>query len=636
MNPPRAVVIPFGVPDESRGLGLGLAALVHTCVQIQGEGVAIAQLHSRKSQGSSDAGLSPVEAFVSPTAWREIAGRGDKPMDVGLVLTGALEPPVEGSGTIHLLAFDAHDGRTRADLDVALDGEGAGTSLVEALEELWANLGGDIGALRSLRDLEWEPLESVLFAERCALHDPARGGPHDRLAAMLHLGRAIGEAPAARYPVDRLASIALDTVAGPTQDPKLTAAAVRALERAALDASTNLDVIEPLAALLIRRGRPEDAERRMNAAIAIAPRRVRPYSLLAQALRAQGKLDGALAVLQAGAAAAGSDRALTVERGVVLAASGDLEGAALAWREVLATDPLQREAYVHLAALALRSRDTATAQTLVDSALASPAAPVDVLRSAVQLVQNTEAEGLPRASRLLRLGERWLEREPHQPSALMVIARSLLALGQPPEARARLDEIERVAPRSAAAAEAQAMRLALDEPAAHLEVQSVLRAARMAPVARLADVTARARRLGTLHSAWGAWLAASLAEGRRGRWDAARSALHVGVDLAPGAVPVHLELGRVLIELGAPDAAIERAQIVMALEGPSPATLGVLARALAAAGRSAEAIEAATGALAMQPDDASTQALLRALRSPKRRSGWGQALARLLKGAAKT
>ena len=43
MSSPRAVVIPFGVPVEGRGLGLGLAALMHTCVHLDGGGVAIAQ-----------------------------------------------------------------------------------------------------------------------------------------------------------------------------------------------------------------------------------------------------------------------------------------------------------------------------------------------------------------------------------------------------------------------------------------------------------------------------------------------------------------------------------------------------------------------------------------------------------------
>ena len=87
MASPRAVVIPFGVPDDGRGLGLGLAALVHSFAQIDGESVALAQLLARKQQPSDhdDEGEepavpdeqsepAPVEAFVPPHAWRDLTG----------------------------------------------------------------------------------------------------------------------------------------------------------------------------------------------------------------------------------------------------------------------------------------------------------------------------------------------------------------------------------------------------------------------------------------------------------------------------------------------------------------------------------------------------------------------------------
>src|SRR5258708_18838313 len=235
MPAPRAVVIPCGVPAESRGLGLGLAALVHTFVHVEGGCVAIAQLHGRPKDEPEGMSASPVEAFVPPAAWRDIASRGDTPTGVSLVLTGAFEPPHEGLGTIHLLAFDARDGGTRGRVDAPVDGENAGATLVGALEQLWSRLGGQVGAMDGLRELAWESLHSLLRAERCALHDPARGGPHDRLAAMLHLGRAIGDAPEARYPAARLAAIALETASGQTLDPRLASATVRARQRAAQD-----------------------------------------------------------------------------------------------------------------------------------------------------------------------------------------------------------------------------------------------------------------------------------------------------------------------------------------------------------------------------------------------------------------
>jgi tetratricopeptide (TPR) repeat protein len=622
MEVPSAVVVPFGVPEEGRGLGLGLAALVHAFVHVDGVSVAIAQLQSRREGDVPEAARSPVEAYVPPAAWHSLSGRGDGPAGSVVVVTGSFEPPVHGHGAIRLLAFDGHDGRVRASFDANVDAERAGATVVEVLDRLLSALRGDIGVLRGIQDLGWESLESVLRAERCALHDPARGGPHDRLAAMIHLGRAIGDAPDARYPVDRLTTIALEAAGGSALDGKLASAAIRALERAAAETSNNLDLVEALAAVLLRVGRFQDAERRMNAAIATAPRRARPYVLLAHALRAQGQFDSALATLQAGVMQAGPDALFEIERGTVLAVAGEPEGAAMAWREVLAADPLNPAAFGRLAALTLRTHDTATAQSLVDAALAAPSPALDVLRHAVLLALGTEAEGLPRASRLARLCTQWLERLPGDPTGLVVMARAHLALGEEEKARARLDQVERVAPNSAAAAEVLAMRLALDHPYAEIEVQSVLRSARGASSERLADVAARARKLATLHGAWMAWFAAAVAERRRGRVAAARGALEIALEIAPGAVSVHLELAEVLLELEDPSRAATHAQAAVRLEGSSPRALAMLARALRGVGRKAEAIEAAQAALAIQPDDPETRALLSRVSLEDHVPGW--------------
>ncbi len=628
MENSRAVVVPFGVPSEGRGLGLGLAALVHSFAQVDGSGVAIAQLQAReRGQGTV---YSPVEAFLSPSAWRDIAGRGDGPAGVGMVLTGAFEPPSGGQGTIQLLAFDPRDGRTRAKMDVPLDEQRAGASIVEALDELWTSVGGGIGALTALRDLEWDSLESVLRAERCALHDPARGGRHDRLAAMLHLGRAIGDAPSARYPAERLASIALETAVGPALDPKLASAAVRALERAVTDASTHVELVEALAALLLRLGQPREAERRMNTVIAIAPTRPRPYALLAQSLRAQGRLDDAQAALVAGAAASSGDVLLTIERGMVLTAMGDLRGAGAAWREVLARDPANHVAFGRLGAMALVTHDTATAQSLVDAALGARDAHPDVFRGAVRLALDSEADGLARASRIQRLCQRLIEQVPDDAAGLLALARALVVLGERSSARVRLAQIERVAPQSAPAAEAQLVRLALDSPNANLEVGSVLRAARSAATGDLADVAARGRRLATAHGAWMGWLAAGVAERRRGRWEAARGALELALEIAPGAVAVRLEMADALQALEDTAGAVSNAEALVTLEGPTPKSLGLLARAQAAAGRDAEAVETARRALSMQPEDQDVVALLRRLRR-RREATWSHRLARLWK-----
>jgi Tfp pilus assembly protein PilF len=443
MAQPRTVVIPFGVPAEGRGLGIGLAALVHAFANVDGEGVAIAQLHAKKKDEPAETKPSPVEAFVPPAAWNDLAKRGDAPSLVHVVLTGAIDPPGTGSGTIQLLAFDPRDGKTRAQVEATIDATRAGASLVGALEQLWSKLDGAIGELGGLKDLEWEPLESVLRAERCALHDPLRGGPHDRLAAMLHLGRAIGDAPEARYPVERLAALGLEAASGPAVDPRLAAAAARALERATDDAPGHVELVEALSALLLRLGRARDAERQLNAAVASSPRRARLYVLLAQSLRAQGQLDAALATLAAGQTEVGPDVGLSTERGAVLASRGDLDGARTAWREALARDPVHPAPFTSLGALALRSKDSETAQLLVDAALSSPVTSAEVLRRSIHLALATEGEGIARASRVARLCLRVLDLVPGDPWASLALARSQMVLGDLVQARERLLSIER-------------------------------------------------------------------------------------------------------------------------------------------------------------------------------------------------
>jgi tetratricopeptide (TPR) repeat protein len=622
MPGPRAVVIPFGVPAEGRGLGLGLAALVHVCVHVDGGGVAIAQLHARRKDEPPDAKPSPVEAFVAPAQWKDIADRGETPAEVGVVVTGAFEPPVDGHGTLQLLAFDARDGRTRARVDAQLDELHAGASLVAALEQLGAATSGPLGALEALRELDWEPLESVLRAERCALHDPLKGGPHDRLAAMQHLGRAIADAPAARYPIERLASLALETALGSAVDGKLAAAAARALQRAVGDAPGRVELVEALAALELRLGQAQDAERRLNAALSATPKRARLYVLLSQALRIQGRIDAALTVLQSGQHEVGADPLLASERGVVLAARGDLGGAALAWREALARDAVQPAAFGNLAALVLRTSDAATAEVLVDAALASPQAHPEVLRRAVQLALATEAEGIARHSRVARLSTRLLEMLPDEPWATLALAKAEASLGDRGSARARLQHVERIAPRTTAAAEAQAARLSIDDPAADAEVKSVLRAAQSATAGDLLDIAARARRLATAHASWPAWIASALAQRRLERWTGAREALEAAIEIAPGATVAHVELAETLLALGQAPAAVERARHAVTLEGNTPRTLAVLARALAKAGHAAEARETARQVLALQPDHPQARAVLDGLPSGGEPGGW--------------
>jgi tetratricopeptide (TPR) repeat protein len=615
------VVIPFGVPAEGRGLGLGLAALVHTFVHVDGVRVPLVQLHSRPAagdEGGGEAARAPVEAFVPPDAWRDISGRGDAPGAVGVVLTGSFEPPIDGAGTLQLLAFDVEDGQTRARVDASLDGGDAGATLVSCLEQLGSRLGGEIGALQDLRELGWDALESVLRAERCVLHDPTRGGPHDRVAAMLHLGRAIGDAPKARYPAVRLAALALDIAEGGPCDPRVAAAAVRALEGAAADAPGNVELLEALAAVHLCLRRPRDAERRMNEAISIAPGRVRPYTLLARSLRAQRLLPAALEAIAAGFERNPGDPSLLAERGIVERAAGDPVAAVASWRAALARDPVHPQAFGLLAAYLMHRRETVGTEGLVDTALAAPRVTAEVLRCAVQVALATEADGLPRAARVARLCERVLTVAPDDGHASVALARAEILLGDKEKARGRLARVLAVSPGSSAAAEAQVFQLALQDPAAEAELQSVVRAAHTAPAVHLADVAARGRRLATLHGAWPGWLAAAVAERRRARWVAARGALEVALEIAPGAAPIRAELARVLIDLDDAAGALEHASRATILEPGSPRMWTVLGLAYGASGRRAEAAEAFEAALTLRPDDREARDGLASLAQPPR------------------
>ena len=126
-----------------------------------------------------------------------------------------------------------------------------------------------------------------------------------------------------------------------------------------------------------------------------------------------------------------------------------------------------------------------------------------------------------------------------------------------------------------------AARFAIDEPSAELAVQSVLRAAQSASLEDLADVAARARSIATLHGSWPAWVAAAVAHRRLGRWTAARAALEVAVEIAPGAALAHVELAEALLALGDLAGAIEHAERARSLEGESPRATAVLAKARA-------------------------------------------------------
>jgi predicted Zn-dependent protease len=208
-----------------------------------------------------------------------------------------------------------------------------------------------------------------------------------------------------------------------------------------------------------------------------------------------------------------------------------------------------------------------------------------------------------------------------------LLARALVALGDIDGARSRLAVVERVAPDSAAGAEAQVTRLALDDPGADRAIQAVARSSRVAPLEDLREIGSRARRLATLHGSWPAWLAAAIADLRRGRWMAARGALEVAIEIAPGAPGPHLELAAVLLELDDATGAQGHAQRAMVLEGESARVLYAVARTLAANKRVDEAQALLVRARSMYPDDAATRSLAESLRNGPARRAWPRRLA---------
>ena len=626
MSSPRAVVIPFGVPEDGRGLGLGLAALVHSFAQIAGESVALAQLLAKKTEAPTDPGesqerliirdeASPVEAFVPPHAWKDLTGSDTSPSGVSVVVTGAFEPPVDGRGLIQLLVFDAKNGRTRARVEAPVDGENAGKSLLGAFAEAWSQIDGELGTVRDIDGLSWEALESVLRAERCALHDPLRGGPHDRLAALVHLGRAIGDAPDARLPASRLASLALDVAVAGAPDARLEGAAHRALVRALEDAPRNADLLEALTALALRAGDHDAAIVHAGSALSIDPARGRLYALLSEARRSSGDLEGALTAIEDGLLASPNDPLLHTERGLVLSERGDGEAAARAWRMVLDERPLYPPAYTNLAAHVMHRADTLAAARLVDDALSHSSVHPDVLRRAIQLSLAAEPDGIARAARVVRLANQLVQRTPKDAWLNLVLARALSQTGDKLASSRRLAQVEEIAPGSTFASEAQRGRFALSEPQASQEMDALLRAAYQAAPDDLETIATRAKRLAIAHGMWLAWFAVGIAERRRERWREARDAFGEALRLSSGCTAAHLEIVHAHVALGSHDHAIIHARKACELEGETARTLAVLATALLAANKREEASTAIDGALALDATDEANRALAERIRS---------------------
>ncbi len=556
---PRAVVVPFAVPPDAKGLGLGLAAFIHANVLVGGENVALAQLHAKRDGDPEGAPLEPVEAFMPMAAWRELQGENGPPPSVETIFTGSFEPPTDGRGLLKILAFDVHTGATRASVEVPLDDDAAGDGIVAAFDELAKSVDIVSMALRDIAGLPWEALESVLKGERAALHDPRLGAPADRLAPLVHLGRAVSDGPDARYPAARLAALALDVAlnVGLAQNggPRFIETARRALESAMRDAPTQLDLVEALAILCLRTGDADAALVHAKEVAARAPERPRGAVLISEILRGRSDFLGALAAIDRALAVNVGEPFLCVERGVALYEKGEHDAAIITWREVLLRHPANPGAYENLARVSLDRKDTVSAQALVDGALGVEGAHPELLRRAIELALATESEGLSRASRVATLVRRFLERIPDDPWGLLNLAQCHAQMGERDFAIARLRDVERLAKDSPLAAEAQRGLLTLREPEVAAEIDAVVRAARAASDDDLDGVATRARRLAEAHDAWVAHYALGLVERRRNRVDAARAAFEAALVVAPGCLPARAELAELATIADGPNAA---------------------------------------------------------------------------------
>lgn len=612
----RAVVVPFAVPEDSKDLGLGIAALLHAFSSVFGHNIALAQLLSRDGQGGEP---RPIEAFVPPRTWSDLAGAAPPHDEVRCVITGQLEPPSEGRGSLRVLVFEPASGKVLADEETSLTSEEAGLEIVAVIEQLKSAIDIDLGAARDIAHLGWEALESVLFAERCILHNPLRGGAHDRLASLLHLERAVEAAPEANLPAGRLAAVSLDLVLASPDDEKLAAAAERALVRAVADAPAQASLYEALGALHMRRGAVDTAEKYVHAALERAPKRPRLHAIAAEARRARGDLAGAREGLDHALTLCPDDPLLLTERAVTSLEQGDKTEAIRALTAVLGQHPGFPPAFMTLLGIATRDSDVALVEQLACEAAECQDLPSEVARRVLRLLTTTTTESTgphaegsgpvgmaprERAECMVRLASR-LVAEGTDAWAELTLARAKVGLGDLGAAREHLTNVESLAPASALAAEACRTRFAIEQPRAARELEDVVRAVH-APTEEheLAALSARAKTLAIDNDVWTAHFALGMAERRRERWNEARIALEAAVSRSPGATPAHLELVAVHVALGSAQKALEHADRACALEGETAKTLAVRATALLAASRHADARETIDRALALDASDA--------------------------------
>jgi tetratricopeptide (TPR) repeat protein len=622
--------VPFGVPDHARGVGIGLAALVHAFARVHGSSIALAQLfpkpdtRAEAAAGRPGSGLArPIEAFIPPHTWKELSGDGPRDFAT-IVLTGAFDPPSDSaSGMLQLLAYDAESSVVRGSVEMPLDAKNTGSSICDALRALCIDMDADLGYFSGIDDLDWDSLQSVLLAERCALHDPHRSGPYDRLAALTHLGRSIEDAPEARFAAGRMAAFALDTVHSAC-DARLGEAALRAIVRAVSDAPHHEELTLAAAALELRLGRPADAEfRLLQRGPGLSAGGI---ALLSEAYRARSAWPEAAALLRTAQTTGVHEPMLETERGLVAEGQGDRLFAVHTWKQLMERVGAFPPAFEAMASAVQTLGDPGMGSWLVDLALSFDGVAPQVLRNALQIAVAFEPDGLHRATRIAKLSRTLLERVPDDAMAHLMAARALGQMGDRDNALFHLDRIDECAPGTAVSAEGQRRRFAVEQPDEAIEIDALLRAAHEASKADLGTIALRAHKFCLLYeNLWTPHFAMGVAELRGERFQSASRALEAAVQAAPGALPAWVQLCHARIGLSDSRSAIDAGKRAIALGVDTGIAQVALAEAYLFAGERDEARRVLMSALELEPQNEVLRALLARIElvaSPKPHAPW--------------
>ncbi len=597
----KAIVVPFGTAEA--GLGLGLASLLHAFLRLGAAPVGFAQLRG-EAKGLTPAPL--LEALVEPTSWVAMVQRApDRPVGIEHVITGELgSPDSEDDDASHLTVrvFSERDARVIASVTREFDEENAGSMLVDALRAALEPQGYVLGPVADLASLSWEGLASVLRAEKSALIDSTPHGPGDPVSAMMHLARAVSDAPNNAYAARRLAAFAHAYAEAHRFAKTETDNVLRTLEGAVKDSPGQVELAEALALV---HGHGGDTARAAALATEILqkdPNRVMARLVRSMVARRESRFDDAIALVEEGLKHHPDDPMLRTELGTAWAESGQFVRAEREWLRVLDRHAVHPTAFANLAGLAMHRNDPILAERLVDAALQSEG-PAEVQRGAIDLALAFEPEGTARNARLATMLQRLVSLSPDDPWARLQLAKVRVQLNDIDAAIRQLRDIERSAPHTHYGAEARLARFRLEDATAAMELESALRAAFGSVASDLDGIVARGRRLSSAHEIWLADAITVEALRRKGDRRGARTALDLGLSRAPGSALLSM-LGVVLfLDNGDLPEALRRARDLSRQLGDDAIVHGTLALLAAAEGDKDTALVACDRAEKMGLDE---------------------------------